>query len=106
MTDLDRLEQLHTELRQARATIADLERTLSGATESARKSWLFAERLCAERDAARATIERVRAVHEPIQAVHYGRTTSTPTRVCTGCGTDSGNWQTWPCPTIRALDGA
>jgi hypothetical protein len=26
-------------------------------------------------------------------------------KVCSGCGTDDGNWQRWPCPTIRALDG-
>jgi hypothetical protein len=25
-------------------------------------------------------------------------------KVCTGCGTDNGNWQVWPCPTIRAIE--
>ena len=51
-----------------------------------------------------AQIDRVREVHDPIEAVRYpgGRSTS----VCTGCGTDNGNWQVYPCPTIRALDAA
>lgn len=23
--------------------------------------------------------------------------------VCTGCGTDDGNWKRWPCPTITVV---
>lgn len=59
---LELQRELIAELREARATIADLERTLSGAIEGARKSWLLAESLCAERGDCRATIERVRAL--------------------------------------------
>lgn len=54
-----------------------------------------------------ARIDRVRQLHQPIDALNMrhhpnGRLT----RVCSGCGTDDGNWQLWPCPTIRALDRA
>jgi len=51
-----------------------------------------------------AVIARVRAVHEPIPAADYGvRGRPALVQVCTGCGQDDGNWQYWPCPTIRAL---
>lgn len=48
--------------------------------------------------------DRVRALHQPIDAVNMrhhpnGRLT----RVCSGCGTDDGNWQHYPCSTVRAL---
>ena len=43
----------------------------------------------------------VRKVHEPIEAVNTD--TGRECQVCTGCGTDAGNWQRWPCPTIRAI---
>ena len=51
-----------------------------------------------------AAIRAVEAVHESIDAlnVRFNRVQ----KVCTGCGTDDGNWQTWPCPTIRALTNA
>ena len=51
-----------------------------------------------------AAIRAVEAVHESIDAlnVRFNRVQ----KVCTGCGTDDGNWQTWPCPTIRALTDA
>ena len=51
-----------------------------------------------------AAIRAVEAVHESIDAlnVRFYRVQ----KVCTGCGTDDGNWQTWPCPTIRAITNA
>lgn len=48
-------------------------------------------------------LEGVREIHSPIQAVQYSGKRSYPRQVCTGCGTDGGNWQVWPCPTIRAI---
>lgn len=49
-------------------------------------------------------LDRVREVHEPIDAAMYhGGGEPRIVKVCTGCGTDDGNWQRWPCPTIRAL---
>ena len=59
----------------------------------------------AERDELRATVARVRAIHEPIDAVMNPGPRERIVKVCTGCGTDDGNWQRWPCPTVRALDG-
>lgn len=50
-----------------------------------------------------AQIDRVRKVHQPIEAMNYGHRRPQPARVCSGCGTDAGNWQVYPCPTIRAL---
>ena len=51
----------------------------------------------------RATLDAVRALHEPITAIHAA--TRTRTQVCSGCGTDAGGWVAWPCPTIRAIEG-
>ncbi|MES9565275.1 hypothetical protein [Rhodococcus baikonurensis] len=56
-------------------------------------------------DALVAAVERVQALHTPINAADYGvRNRGAITQVCTGCGQDDGNWQYWPCPTIRALE--
>ena len=51
-----------------------------------------------------AQIDRVRKVHEPVEAMNYGHRRPQLTNVCSGCGTDAGNWQMYPCPTIRALE--
>lgn len=56
------------------------------------QSWLQQDR----------AITRVREVHASIEAVH--EPTGRHRQVCAGCGTDAGNWQIWPCPTVRALD--
>ena len=53
-------------------------------------------------EAAEAAIERVREVHAPMKALEVRR--NQIRQVCTGCGTDDGNWQPYPCPTIRAID--
>jgi hypothetical protein len=45
----------------------------------------------------------VREIHGPVDAIDYGVRNPRQTRVCAGCGTDGGNWQFWPCPTLRAL---
>lgn len=42
-------------------------------------------------------------VHQPIDAIDMARQNG-KTFVCTGCGTDDGNWQRWPCPTVRAIE--
>lgn len=45
--------------------------------------------------------------HEPIHALDYGvQPVRELTQVCTGCGQDNGNWNYWPCPTIRAIQEA
>ena len=59
-----------------------------------------------ENDRLRAVIAEVEKVHEPIDALMYSGANSRVVKVCTGCGTDDGNWQRYPCPTIRALRGA
>ncbi|MCC3333563.1 hypothetical protein [Nocardia abscessus] len=51
-----------------------------------------------------AQFDRVRKVHEPIEALNVRYPGGRLTQVCSGCGTDAGNWQMYPCPTIRALD--
>ena len=67
---------------------------------NAEKAAYFAE---ASRQAY-AAIARVRAVHVPIEALNVRA--NVEQKVCTGCGTDDGNWQTWPCPTERAITEA
>lgn len=50
-------------------------------------------------------LARVREIHAPIEALNIRHhPNSRTTYVCSGCGTDDGNWQTWPCPTMRALE--
>lgn len=51
-------------------------------------------------------VDAVRKIHSPIDAINTRDPRGRVTQVCTGCGTDDGNWQTWPCPTIRAVDSA
>lgn len=53
-----------------------------------------------------AQIQRVRAIHAPIDAVAYTSKGQHLRLVCTGCGQDDGNWNTWPCPTIKSLEGS
>lgn len=48
--------------------------------------------------------EAVREIHQPIKALNTRYPGGKLTQVCTGCGQDNGNWNTYPCPTIRALD--
>lgn len=50
-----------------------------------------------------AAVERAEKVHEPIEALMYSGSHQRLVKVCTGCGTDDGNWQRWPCPTIKAI---
>ena len=59
--------------------------------------------LVAEVRELRAKVERVREVHEPIDALLNPGRHERVVKVCIGCGTDDGNWQRYPCPTIRAL---
>lgn len=50
-----------------------------------------------------AAVRAVADIHAPIEAVQYLGSRQVPRRVCTGCGSDDGNWQLWPCPTVRAI---
>jgi len=51
-----------------------------------------------------AALRAVEAVHEPVDALMYtGKSQHHKVQVCTGCGQDDGNWQKWPCPSIRAI---
>ena len=56
----------------------------------------IADEARAERDAAHAAIERVRALH----SVAYSGNSRSPNAFCATCITS------WPCPTVAALDGA
>lgn len=53
--------------------------------------------------AAEAALDRIRSIHSPVDAVMYANGREYPRQVCAGCDTDDGNWQVWPCPTIRAM---
>lgn len=54
--------------------------------------------------ATHAAIAGVVQIHEATDALMYSGKNQRIVKVCTGCGTDDGNWQRWPCPTIKALD--
>ena len=51
-----------------------------------------------------AALRAVEGVHEPVDALMYtGKSQHHKVHVCVGCGQDDGNWQPWPCPTIRTI---
>ena len=65
--------------------------------------------LLAERDALADRIERVRAIHWPqpyADADLRAVSPSLPKQVCAHCRSTGDGAVPWPCPTIRALDGA
>lgn len=53
-----------------------------------------------------AALDAVLAVHQPIDALMNPGRHERTVQVCTGCGTDDGNWQRYPCPTVRAIESA
>lgn len=55
---------------------------------------------------AHRALKAVLEVHEPIDALMNPGRYERVVKVCVGCGTDDGNFQRWPCPTIRAIEGA
>lgn len=61
-----------------------------------------------ERDLLRASIQRVRDLHRPVTGLGYREDGSYGDidPACSTCGTDDEYAVPWPCPTIRALDGA
>ena len=59
--------------------------------------------LVAEVETLRGQIDAAKALHKPLDALNTN--SNRIGQVCLGCGQDNGNWNEWPCPTIRALDG-
>ena len=59
-----------------------------------------------DRAALLAAVDASLAVHEPMDAGMNPGRHERIVKVCTGCGTDDGNWQRWPCPTVRAIISA
>ena len=53
-----------------------------------------------------AAVEAVLALHKPLHALDVATRPAHHTNVCIGCGTDDGNWQVWPCPSVRAITEA
>lgn len=51
-----------------------------------------------------AALDAVLAVHEPLDALMNPGRQERTVKVCTGCGTDDGNWQRYPCPTVSAIE--
>lgn len=66
-----------------------------------------AERQRAEQ--AEAAIDRVRALHRPVEGLGYGSDDDPGAygdiaQVCSSCGTSGEHGVRWPCPTIAALN--
>ena len=55
---------------------------------------------------AEAKVERVEAIHRPMRFVLYPGTSERVMEVCAECRTRFGDWYSWPCPTMRALEEA
>jgi hypothetical protein len=53
-----------------------------------------------------AAIDAILALHQPVDALMYGSKNVHKVQVCTGCGQDDGNWNRYPCPTVRAINTA
>lgn len=51
-------------------------------------------------------LRAVLALHQPIDALMNPGRHERVVKVCTGCGTDGGNYQRHPCPTVRAIAAA
>lgn len=73
------------------------------ATAILASDWLTKVKREAAAEALTALIAAVRAIHTPIDAAMYSGRDQRIVKVCTGCGTDDGNWERWPCPTERAI---
>jgi hypothetical protein len=91
------------EIDELRAEVTRLTLALGNAKGASKHNAVMATSEARRADAAEAAIQRVREIHEPIDAMNYGGRAPHQTRVCAGCGTDNGNWQIYPCPTVRAL---
>jgi hypothetical protein len=60
-----------------------------------------------DRAALLDAIDAVTALHQPVDALMYaGKSQAHKVQVCTGCGQDDGNWNRYPCPTVRAINKA
>ena len=66
------------------------------------------DRLRAQVDASilRAALVAIQELHGGFDALMNPGRNERLVKVCTGCGTDDGNWQRWPCPTRRLADEA
>ncbi|MGO4583614.1 hypothetical protein AB4Z38_06965 [Arthrobacter sp. 2RAF6] len=53
-----------------------------------------------------AALDGVLALHEQVDALMNPGRHERVVKVCTGCGTDDGNWQRYPCPTVAAVVAA
>lgn len=92
---LDHIETLTSEVERLRGALDAADRQIEARTGTTAGERLFrarAEEVEAERDDARAALDRVRAEH-------VATPWSDGSLVCSGCG------RLWPCPTLRALDG-
>ncbi|MFC4128893.1 hypothetical protein [Nocardia rhizosphaerae] len=102
----DRFAKMRTQRNAAHVILANTVAELGAPEDTA---WTFLPEVARELRARvvelEAATDRVREVHQPVEALNVRYPGGRPTQVCSGCGTDDGNWQTYPCPTIRALGG-
>lgn len=58
-----------------------------------------------ENSELRAARDAVLAIHQPVDALNLGARNAHKMQVCSGCGQDDGNWNVYPCATVRAIRG-
>lgn len=90
----------------AQSTVLSLIEQCAAAMDGEHVADELARKLTDKLRTAEAKLARVIGVHTPTNALMNPGRNERVVEVCTGCGTDDGNWQIYPCPTIRALDGA
>ncbi|MFJ1695716.1 hypothetical protein ACIOHC_11280 [Streptomyces sp. NPDC088252] len=100
----DQLDALYDQMERTTAHVAELEQALTDADGEYDDLAAHNDRTCeavAGRDWAEAAIERVRAIHRPVDYRH--------TRICVECSDYGGSscdkgMREWPCATTEALD--
>ena len=65
-----------------------------------------AAHFAAQARTANLALQAVLKIHAPIDALNMRHRGGRVQQVCTGCGQDDGNWNYWPCPTVRAITDA
>lgn len=87
----------------ASGTLWRAERDLSMARRGHDSQVALRREALVELEDANQRIDAALALHAPIDALDMGRKNAHKVQVCTGCGQDDGNWNRWPCATVRAL---
>ncbi|NUP53391.1 MAG: hypothetical protein HOW97_39625 [Catenulispora sp.] len=91
---------------EARRQAARADRILAAAKRGCDDLGAMAHAALTRAEQAETRIAAVRELHQPVDGVDYRRREERVGLACSTCGTPDEYATWWPCPTIRALDGA